>query len=487
MGNILGIDAGTTACKASVFDENGNVLFRASREYSLESWNLTIDPEIVWQSCCEVIRKCTAAYSDIAAVCTTSFGESVILVDDQRKPLLNSFLYSEKSMQGYLQEFLQKISAERIFSLTGYEADTMYTVMHLIRYREEQPDCFKRTAAFLYFSGFLEMRLGAPFYAEVTQAARSLAFHPDNKEWCGEIFNAAGIPEAIAPEIVEAGTVLGRADPDVAAALGFSTRPLLIAGGHDQPCVALGSGVFRPGDAAYGLGTVECLSVVLNGIEDRGLMRKYGYNYSPHVVPGQFLTYGVLFSGGNVIKEIRNRLFSVGQENNTDDLYREMFSGLSEIQTNVLCIPHFFGSGNPGMNLAAGGMIWNLRADTRPKEILAAVLLGLGFDLRRILETMEEAGIAVNRIYGSGGGTLNNFAMQIRSNAIDRSVRVLTDSQAGIRGTFLIAAKACGFIHSYEEIKNSYTEIWPDEKERDEISRRYLLYRTLTELCAETV
>lgn len=50
---------------------------------------------------------------------------------------------------------------------------------------------------------------------------------------------------------------------------GFTAPPLVVVGGQDQPCVALGMGAIDGGDAVYGLGTVECLSVVLDGYTHR--------------------------------------------------------------------------------------------------------------------------------------------------------------------------------------------------------------------------
>ena len=125
---------------------------------------------------------------------------------------------------------------------------------------------------------------------------------------------------------------------------------------------------------------------------------------APHVIPGKFLTYGVLYSGGNVIRELRDRLFRPRLEKSGTDIYQEMFHGIDRVENRLLVIPHLFGSGTPGMNQEEGACVLGIRPDTAPEEILQAVIEGLAFDMRINIENMERAGIPVRQIRAAGGG-----------------------------------------------------------------------------------
>lgn len=71
----MGLDIGTTGCKANIFDQSGNVCAYAYREYLGRQHDGLIDAEGVWNDVCEVIKECTADYPKIEAICTTSFGD----------------------------------------------------------------------------------------------------------------------------------------------------------------------------------------------------------------------------------------------------------------------------------------------------------------------------------------------------------------------------------------------------------------------------
>lgn len=74
------------------------------------------------------------------------------------------------------------------------------------------------------------------------------------------------------------------------------------------------------------------------------------------VIPGKFLTYGVLYSGGNVIRELRDRLFRPRLEKSGTDIYQEMFHGIDRVENRLLVIPHLFGSGTPWNESGGRGM-----------------------------------------------------------------------------------------------------------------------------------
>ena len=91
----MGLDIGTTGCKANVFDQNGNVLCARIQEYlHLEHGGTGIDAEGVWDEVCSAVGECTADFPEIEAICTTSFGESAVPVDEQGNALSGAILYT---------------------------------------------------------------------------------------------------------------------------------------------------------------------------------------------------------------------------------------------------------------------------------------------------------------------------------------------------------------------------------------------------------
>lgn len=484
MKYIMGIDLGTTGCKATVFDREGQVRCQSYLEYPIENYTGTIDPGMVWESTCQVIRECTEKYPVVEAVCITSFGESVVLLDEEKNVLCESMLYTNNQASDEWRELNHTIGQERIYQITGHISHPMYTVNRLLWYKKHCPQIYDKTRHFLFFSGYAAAKLGGKIAAEDTHAARSMAYDVKNKTWSWEILDSAGIDVKKLPPIVSAGERLGTADEAVCERVGFQNRPQIIAGGQDQPCVALGMGAVHGGDAVYGLGTVECLSVVLDEYQQSEAMKNSHLICAPHVVPGKFLTYGVLYSGGNVIKELRNRLYE--KEKDRRDVYDIMFEEMKTVHTGLTFIPHLYGTGTPQMDPNASGCLCGLRIETRRGDIVRAAIEGLAFDMRTNIENMREANIPVTRLKAAGGGAQSAAAMQVRADALQEEVVIPEDVQAGARGTFFIAAKALGWLGDYAGIA-SYagqreTVVHPQPAKREEYEGKYKKYKSLSGL-----
>lgn len=484
MEYALGIDVGTTGCKATVFDRLGTICQQAYCEYPVMTYTGMIDPELVWDCVCGVIRQCTARYPRIVAICTTSFGESVVAVDESGQILGPSFLYTDDSAAEQWQTLNGRLGVDRIYALTGYVSHPMYTVNRLMWIQQHEPERYEKTAWFLFFGSFIAWKLCGVAATEDTHAARSMMYDIHTGAWCTEILEAAGLDGRKLPPIVCAGTRLAETTAEMCALLGLEAPAAVVAGGHDQPCVALGLGALSGGCAALGYGTVECLTLVLDQLTLHPTLQANNFICSPHVIPGKYVTYAVLFSGGVTVRDLRNRCYGAehaAARRQGGDVYDRMMEEAAAQSTDVLMIPHLVGSGTPEMRTTDTGILHGLRLSTTRGELVRAALEGLSFDLRRNLEILEACQLPVDRIVVSGGGAQNRRALQIRSNALGRTLHLPQDVQAGTRGAFLIAARAMGWIASYAEPKALDTIAVEPQEDRTGQYQRFCRLHQLTQ------
>lgn len=96
MESIIGLDIGTTGCKATLFDRDGAVRHQAYREYPVGAYTGSISADMIWEQVQQVIRACTAQTPEIAAICATSFGEVVVPVDAAGHTLAEAMLYTTR-------------------------------------------------------------------------------------------------------------------------------------------------------------------------------------------------------------------------------------------------------------------------------------------------------------------------------------------------------------------------------------------------------
>ena len=98
---LAGIDIGTTGCKCSVYDDNGNFFMEEYEEYRIHitKEEHTIDAEVVWEGIKSVIKRITRQIQSIEAICVTSFGEASVLLDKDGTVLDKSYLFTDPNGQ----------------------------------------------------------------------------------------------------------------------------------------------------------------------------------------------------------------------------------------------------------------------------------------------------------------------------------------------------------------------------------------------------
>ncbi|NLC68875.1 MAG: hypothetical protein GX754_08905 [Clostridiaceae bacterium] len=147
---IIGIDVGTSGCKATIIDFEGNVKGQSYREYSLISSNygwLEIDPIQVWNSVKEVIAESISYYNgeDIKAISVSSFGEAVVPVDRKGNVLNNSIMYIDSRGSEEAAFLREKLGNDKILGITGTTVHQMYSINKIMWLKQHRPETYNNT------------------------------------------------------------------------------------------------------------------------------------------------------------------------------------------------------------------------------------------------------------------------------------------------------------------------------------------------------
>ena len=141
--SFLGIDIGTTGCKASVFSREGRPLSFAYDEYDIErprpGWS-EMNPNTVWG---RVRRTIGAAVSGaqnadparadpVEALAVSSMGEALVPVGRDRRVLGPSLLMIDSRGEEYLPRLQQSIGAEKLYRINGNILGTQYSLPKLM-------------------------------------------------------------------------------------------------------------------------------------------------------------------------------------------------------------------------------------------------------------------------------------------------------------------------------------------------------------------
>ncbi|HVM70399.1 MAG TPA: FGGY-family carbohydrate kinase, partial [Anaerolineales bacterium] len=292
--SLLGIDVGTSGCKAAVFSEDGRLLDLAYEEYDYDcprpGW-AEMDSPGIWSLVKRTIAKAAAGtHGDpVRAICVSSLGESVVPVTFNRKVLGPALLNFDIRGEEYLEGLRGRIDPELLYRVNGNTLSNQFTLTKLKWLKQHQPDLYRQADLFLPWSGFIAFMLGADARTDYSLANRTLLFDLEQQDWSERLLDLAGLDRQKLPATVPSGAVIGALAGGIAAELGLPAGIPLVSGGHDQCCNSVGGGVLAPGQALYGMGTYLCLTPVFSQRPKPSVMMARGLNTEHHAVPGQFV------------------------------------------------------------------------------------------------------------------------------------------------------------------------------------------------------
>ena len=487
----MGIDVGTSGCKATILHYEGNVLGSAYREYSIVSpmpgWQ-ELDTELVWSLVKEVafkaLQQCRAV--KVTAVSVSSFGEAAVPVDDRGNILYNSIIYIDSRGMEEADYLKNSLGNDKVLNITGTSIHPMYTICKIMWLKKHKPEVFTKTFKFLLFAEFILYRLGARPHTDYSLAARTMAFNVTNKEWSTEILDTAGVSADKFGEAVQAGTIVGEIKPSVAEELGLPKDVLLVSGGHDQPCAALGAGVLNAGMAVDGLGTTECITPTFDHPVISGIMAGSSFACVPHVIKDMYVTYAFTFTSGNILKWYRDN-FGAGYLSEAEqkgiNVYDHMIDKAAEGLGDIFVLPHFAGAATPYMDTASKGAMVGLSIDTKPQDIVRGILEGITFEIMVNVERLDSAGVYIDDIRVVGGLSKSERFLQLKADIMGKKISTLNVSEAGTLGAAILAGTACGVYKSIPEavglLVKKRREFYPDEKRHEYFDEKFNIYKKL--------
>ncbi|NPV08988.1 MAG: hypothetical protein HPY83_13625 [Anaerolineae bacterium] len=488
--SLLGLDIGTTGCKAIVFGEDFRILGAGYREYPLlqprPGW-AELDPVAVWANVEEAIREAVvqAGRADpVRGVAASVQGEAACPVDEHYRPLGNSIVTFDPRTIPQARRLGEVVGAEAVYRLSGQPLHPMGTVNKIAWWKEERPETYARTHKFLCFSDFALSQLGVEPVMDPSMAARTMAYDIASRTWSPDVLGAFGIDESILPRVAESGTAVGVVPNAVAERLGLPPGVVASTGGHDQPCGALGAGAVSPGTAMYAIGTVECVTPCLDAFVP-GLGSR-GFPCYPHVAPNLFVTLGFNFGGGSILRWYRDQF---GQaENNLAQqtgasVYDLLLQPVDTSPGSLMLLPHFAGTGTPWLDPESKGALIGLTLGSSKADVVKAILEGTTYEIAYNVEEMRSAGVPLAELRAIGGGSRSATWLQIKADILGVPLARLSISEAACLGAALLAGRGAGQFGDVGAVASSVAVpervFEPDPDRHARHSERLVLYRRL--------
>ncbi|MCL2815614.1 MAG: FGGY family carbohydrate kinase [Oscillospiraceae bacterium] len=437
---FLGVDLGSSSCKAAVFTENGDMIASSSANYTCvypKGGFAECEPELIWDAFVRSVRGIGKAGNEVEAMCISTHGETIIPVNKHGGCAANAIMNSDNRAAELTKELENLIGRENFYKITGLPASVTFSIGKIMWLKKYATDIYDKTAVFHSPHSYLLCRMGIAPVCDYTIASRYLAFDMSLCEWSKEILSASEIEKNKLPEIAEAGTICGILSDTTASLLGLNAGIPVVAGGHDQPCAFVGTGVTETGKATVSAGTYEVLGVTSENPPAFDIGVKSGVHTTRHIIKGCYFIFG-FFGGGHLSSWIYN-LIGGG-----DYAKYEQEAAAFDAPTNILITPHLTGSGTPDFDENASGIIAGITPAATAGIIYRAAYEGIACELSNIIDIFESAGISFSDLIIFGGNAKSDISVQLRADICNKTFVRTQISDVVARGAAKIAARAVG-------------------------------------------
>ncbi len=481
----MGIDVGTSAVKAAVIDDTGNVIDQAisplmvSRPRALWSEQ---NPADWWAATNNAVSDLRLPVRNaVRAIGLSGQMHGATLLDKNGRALRPAILWNDgRSAQ---QCFELEAAVPEMTAITGNRAMPGFTAPKLLWVRSHEPKIFAETAKVLLPKDYVRLRMTGEIASDMSDSSGTLWLDVANRRWSETMLSGTGLDVSHMPKLFEGNEITGELRAELTEAWGMSRVPV-VAGGGDNAAGAVGVGVVRPGDAFLSLGTSGVLFLANGGYRPNPAG---GVHTFCHAVPEHWHQMSVILSAASCV-DWAARLCGL---EDAGALFKLAESRNKPAGTEIF-LPYLSGERTPHNDPNAQGVLFGLNHETDAAAIAQAVLEGVAFAFRDGMEALLASGAKIESISVIGGGARSAYWGKILSSVLRRT---LTYRDGGAVGPAFGAARLARMGSENASIEDICTPppilhvAEPDDRLTDfygQKTRRYrALYQNLKDLFRE--
>ena len=463
---LLTVDIGTSVFKSAAWDFGGNMLAFAATplSFSLSDGTRHEMESAQWLRAFEGGCRALGQAVPLAAVdALVISGNGPSLVPALKSPVVGGAHPADGALfvpaapaRLWLDRRATK-AAEQVSALSGGFVDASFFLPKALDIMAREPRLYEEAKVFLGCPELLAFAL--------TGEARTV-FPSDGFErwfWTDSILARLGLDAEKFPPFIRPGEAFGELAPRVAAGFGFRPRVPVISGGSDFIAAILGAGAVKPGQACNRTGTSDGINACTESrVADSRLM-SYGHPVKPF-----WNLSGIVSTTGKAVEWARGLL---GVES-----YGDFFSLAETARAGsggAVFLPYLAGERAPVWDPAARGALRGLGLSTGRPELARAVLEGINFAVRDIIEVMEEAGAAVGELRVAGAAAGSDLLGQIKADITGKRVLIPAQKETELLGLAAIGSCALGKHASFAEAARAFARIGKTFQPREETAALY--------------
>ena len=459
---ILSLDQGTTSSRAILFNEKGEIIHTAQKEFTQyfpqPGW-VEHSPNEIWGSILSVIAGVLSESgikaNQIAGIGITNQRETTVVWDKETgEPIYNAIVWQSRQTSGICDELREKGYNQLFREKTGLLIDAYFSGTKVKWILDNVKDAREKANDGKLLFGTIDTWLiwklsgGRAHVTDYSNASRTLMFNIFELKWDEELLDILGVPKTMLPEVRPSSEVYANT-----VDYHFFGKEIPIAGvAGDQQAALFGQACFEKGMAknTYGTGCFMLMNTGEKAVQsEHGLLTTIAWGLNGKV---HYALEGSIFVAGSAIQWLRDGLRILKNAKDSED-----YAAKVDSTAGVYVVPAFVGLGTPYWDSDVRGAVFGLTRGTSKEHFVRATLESLAYQTKDVLSAMEaDSLIELKTLRVDGGAVKNNFLMSFQSDILNVPVERPIINETTALGAAYLAGLAVGYWDNQEEISKQW-------------------------------
>jgi xylulokinase len=434
---IVGIDIGTQSLKAVVLSPDMKILSEHAISYrpSFPQAGWAEQDPALWEKALApaihgALQEAKRKPDEVKALGFAGQLDGCVAVDQNSVALHPCLIWMDRRAD------IDGIDADIVHSTCGVVLDATHLAAK-IRWVKRNVPAAARAMKFHVPVSYMVARVTGEHVIDHATASTSMVYGLKACAYDPALLAAFGIHAQELPAALDPAALAGHLSSEGSALTGLKPGIPVAVGTGDDFSSAIGAGLVAPGRFINVLGTAE-VTGALHGqavIDPNRLVETHAF------MDGQFYIENPGWLSGGALAWFRDT-FGLASFEQLTTLAGEAPPGSG----GVTFFPALSGAMAPEWIASARGAFYGLTPSHGVQHMARALLEGLAFAMRDVLDRVKELGVPCDALRIVGGGARSALWTQIRADLVGLPAEISSHADTSAIGAALLAAKASGLV-----------------------------------------
>ncbi|HZX75118.1 MAG TPA: gluconokinase, partial [Cyclobacteriaceae bacterium] len=435
---VLAVDIGTTSVKALAVLPDGQTLNSFQVPYPTHYPHPGFaeqDPNEIYQAFLKAIQHVLLETKEGAplALSFSSALHSLVAIDKNENPITPLIIWADTRSSTQAAALKNRALGKHIYELTGTPIHPMSPLSKLLWMKEKQPDVFSSALKFISIKEFVIARLTGEYVVDYSVASATGLFDSHTLTWSKDVLDLLDLdPGKLSKPVSPFYTIQNLSSEGVSQ---LKTQVPIVMGGGDGCLANLGSGAMHPGDVSITIGTSGAVRMTSSEFKYDDKSRIFNYRLDENT----FVVGGATNNGAMLLSWFTENF----EKKKTDSsaFIEDAFSVNSE---RLIFLPYVLGERSPMYDPEARGVFFGVSISHTRSHFKRALLEGICFELKSILDALEETVSPALNIIASGGFIQSAQWVQLLCDILGKPITIDSQNDASSMGAAIQGFQAMG-------------------------------------------